>query len=166
MNNTGPAAEFNFYVDPEAADCVMRSGLPVTLIPLNATHSCILRPDDLGGVSPAALRRYAARVTKFYFDFHRRTAGFTGGYLHDPLAVAAVVQPSLFSYRRGYVRVEAEGKYTRGLSVFFPRLDPGKNAELPGWVRRAIRAAPSVRVATWVDAASFKREFLATLHKP
>ena len=164
--NTGPVAEFNFYVDPEAADCVMRSGLPVTLIPLNVTHRCILSPGDLRNVFPIALRRYVQRVTTFYFDFHRRTAGFTGGYLHDPLAVAAVAHPSFFSYRTGYVRVEGEGKYTRGLSVFIPRLDLRKNAEMPGWVRRTLRNAPSVRVATGINAASFKREFLAALRKP
>lgn len=163
LHNTGPVAEFNFYADPDAADCVMQSGLPVRLIPLNVTERCILTPNDLRAVADPSLRRYLQRVTKFYFDFHKRTANITGGYLHDPLAAASVAFPSLVKTHRGYVRVEWAGVYARGLSVFFPLLDVRKNAELPGWVKRALRRMPSVRVATSVKTVSFKQKFLGTL---
>jgi len=163
MHNTGPAAEFNFYVDPEAADIVMRSGLPIRLIPLNVTEQCLLTPADLRSVADPIVRRYIQQITKFYFDFHRRTINVNGGYLHDPLAAGSVAFPSFVRSRRGYVRVEWSGAYTRGLSLFFPRLAVRKNAELPDWVKRALRKKPTVRVAASVDASSFKKKFLKTL---
>jgi inosine-uridine nucleoside N-ribohydrolase len=165
VHNTGPVAEFNFYADPDAADCVMQSGLPVRLIPLNVTEHCVLTLDDLRTIADPSLRRYLQRITKFYFDFHKRTANVTGGYLHDPLAVASVAFPSLLKTHRGYVRVEWAGTYARGLSIFFPLLNIHNNAELPGWVIRALRRKPSVRVATTVNANSFKQKFLGTLRR-
>jgi purine nucleosidase/pyrimidine-specific ribonucleoside hydrolase len=165
VHNTGPCAEFNFYVDPDAADRVMQSGLPIRLIPLNVTERCILTPDDIRSFPRPSLRRYIQRVTKFYFDFHKRTEQFNGGYLHDPLAVGAVLQPSLLQTELGYVRVESEGTYTRGVSVFFPRLNVQKEAELPRWVKHALLHAPTVSVATGVDANRFRKLFLASFLK-
>jgi len=102
-------------------------------------------------------------VTRFYFEFHRRTSGFLGGYLHDPLAAVAVAEPALLKCRRGYVSVESKGEYARGLSIFFSRLDPRRNAELPEWVKRTIAVSPSVRVAESVNAGRFRQEFLRVL---
>ncbi len=163
FHNTGPVAEFNFYVDPDAADVVMKSGIPIRLHPLNVTEQCIVTPHDLQAVRNRMLREYLLRVTKFYFQFHRRTERFLGGYLHDPLAVAAVIDPSLFDYEPGYAHVEFAGKYTRGMSVFFPKLNPAKEAALPEWVSRTLRRRMSVRVATGVDPARTKKLFLQTL---
>lgn len=162
-HNTGPCAEFNFYVDPDAANAVMLSGLPIRLIPLNVTERCILTPDDLRAIDNTSLRRYIQRVTRFYFDFHRRTENFIGGYLHDPLAVAAVLEPSLLMTELGYVHVERKSTYTRGMSIFFPRLNIRKQAELPKWVKSTLLLAPTVRVATGVDTKKFKQSFLRPL---
>jgi len=162
-HNTGPCAEFNFYVDPDAANAVMLSGLPIRLIPLNVTEQCILTPDDLRAIDDASLRRYIQRVTKFYFDFHQRTENFVGGYLHDPLAVAAVLEPSLLKTELGYVHVERMSRYTRGMSIFFPRLNIRKQAELPKWVKSRLLRAPTVRVAISVDVKKFKQSFLRSL---
>ncbi|HTR81491.1 MAG TPA: nucleoside hydrolase [Bacteroidota bacterium] len=161
--NTGPAAEFNFYVDPDAADYVLHSEVPVRLIPLNVTEQCFLTPRDLRAIAEPSLRKYVEAVTRFYFQFHRRSLGIAGGYLHDPLAVAAVAHPALLESEEGYVYVETKGMYARGLSLFHPPLDVRKEAELPAWVKTAQRRPPSVRVATGVDASSFKRKFLDTL---
>lgn len=159
-HNTGPCAEFNFYVDPDAADEVMTSGVPIRLIPLNVTEQCTITPDDLRTIDQPRLRRYIQRVTKFYFDFHKRTENFVGGYLHDPLAVAAVLDPSLLRTELGYVRVERKSEYTRGMSIFFPQLNIRKQAELPKWVKSALLHAPTIRVAAGVDAKRFKQLFL------
>ncbi len=159
-HNTGPVAEFNFYVDPESADAVMNSGIPIRLVPLNVTEQCFLYPGDLRSIRDARLRRYLHRVTDFYFNFHRRTEGFLGGYLHDPLAVVAAVEPSLVKTETGYVHVETAGNYTRGASVFFPRLNVKKSAELPDWVKRDLVRKPGVHVATDVRADAFKRMFM------
>jgi purine nucleosidase/pyrimidine-specific ribonucleoside hydrolase len=165
VHNTGPCAEFNFYVDPDAADRVMQSGLPIRLIPLNVTERCVLTPGDIRSFPRPSIRRYVQRVTKFYFDFHKRTEQINGGYVHDPLAVGAVLQPSILQTELGYVRVESEGTVTRGVSVFFPRLNVRKEAELPRWVKRALLHAPTVRVATRVDTNRFRKLFLASLSK-
>lgn len=162
-HNTGPCAEFNFYVDPLAADLVMRSGIPVRLIPLNVTELCIFRPADLRSIAGQSIRRFLQRVTKSYFEFHKRTRQLNGGYLHDPLAVAAVAEPSLLKTAPGYVRVEWSGRYTRGQSVFFPRLDVRREAQLPPWVSRAIAFPPTVKVADWVNSEKFKELFLKTI---
>ena len=159
-HNTGPCAEFNFYVDPDAANAVMRSGLPIRLIPLNVTEQCFFTPGDLQRINHPLLRHYIQRVTKFYFDFHKRTENLNGGYLHDPLAVAAVVKPSLLRTELGYVHVERMSTYMRGMSIFFPRLNVKKEAELPKWVKSALLRAPTVKVATGVDAKIFKQLFL------
>ncbi|MDE3057280.1 MAG: nucleoside hydrolase [Bacteroidota bacterium] len=163
FHNTGPGAEFNFYVDPHAADIVMQSGIPLRLHPLNVTEQCIVAPSHLKTLQNRALREYLLHVTKFYFDFHRRTEGFSGGYLHDPLAVAAVIDPSLFVYEACYARVESAGKYTRGMSVFFPKLNPAREAALPEWVARALRQQVSVRIAGRVNARRARKLFLRTL---
>lgn len=163
FHNTGPAAEFNFYVDPDAADIVMQSGIPIRLHPLNVTEQCVVTPHDLRSISSRTLREYLVRVTKFYFNFHRRTEGFFGGYVHDPLAVAAVIDPSLFNYEQGYVRVEHSGEYMRGASIFFPKLNPSKEATLPEWVTLALQRKGNVRAATSINAVKAKRLFLRTL---
>lgn len=162
-HNTGPCAEFNFYVDPDAAGAVMRSGIPIRLIPLNVTEQCILTPGDLRTIDHTLLRRYIQRVTRFYFEFHRRTENFLGGYLHDPLAIAAVLEPSLLRTELGYVHVERTSPYTRGMSIFFPRLNVRKQAELPNWVKNTLLRVPTVRVATEVDTKKFKQLFLKPL---
>ena len=164
-HNTGPCSEFNFYVDPDAANFVMQSGIPIRLIPLNVTEQCIFGPEDLTAINHKKLREFVRRVTKFYFDFHRRTENFVGGYLHDPLAVAAVLEPSLLTTELGYVHVEHTSVFTRGMSIFFPRLNSKKHAELPPWVHRTLRRTPTVRVATGVNSKKFKSLFLKALSK-
>lgn len=164
-HNTGPCAEFNFYVDPDAANTVMLSGIPIRLIPLNVTEQCILTPDELRVIEHTSLRRYIQRITKFYFDFHKRTENVIGGYLHDPLAIAAVLEPSLLKTKLGYVHVERISMHTRGMSIFFPRLNMRKEAALPKWVKSTLLRAPTVRVATGVDTKKFKQLFLTPFLK-
>ncbi len=165
VHNTGPVAEFNFYVDPEAADIVLNSGIPIRLIPLNVTEECVFSPNDIQKIHNLSLKKYIERVTKFYFQFHQRTENFLGGYLHDVLAVVAVTTPSLFKIKKGYVCVESNGKYARGLSIFFPQLNTKKEAELPEWVKKKLQKKPNVQVAHSVNAKKFKKIFLETLSK-
>ena len=108
--NVTPHAEFNVYNDPEAAHEVLTSGAPVRLISLDVTMKlCLDRTDgpwaDGGGVSA----RLANRVLANWFGAH------PGLYhLHDPLAVAAVVEPDLLRYRSAHVEVETEDPERRG----------------------------------------------------
>ena len=101
--NTGPVAEFNIYVDPEAAAEVLGSGLDITLVPLDATVGAVLTrsaleaherarglPADRPSRNPAAILH---RALDHYMEFQFDESGLDGGYMHDPLAVAAALEP-------------------------------------------------------------------------
>lgn len=127
--NTGPVAEFNWYVDPEAADGVMRSGLDVTLIPLDATTrsplargtvESVLGPLEADGAPPAGSAGGLAGIMRgalaCYMRYQRSESGLEGGYMHDPLAVASVIAPDIVKLSAARVRVTLDGP-DRGRSV-------------------------------------------------
>lgn len=147
--NTGPVAEFNYYVDPEAAHRVLNSGLPLTVIPLDVTEQLALMRRE---VEYRATRRASPvaqailRFTKKYMIYHQKTERFSGGYLHDPLAMAVAVDPSLVGTKRTHVDVECSGTFTRGMIVADFRKD----------VHRNVR---TVEVALKVDRERFFKFF-------
>jgi len=113
--NTTPAAEFNIYSDPEAAQIVLESGVPITILTLEATRQAVLRREDLAAfreTHPAVLQMADHYVT--FAEAH----GFPGAAMHDPLAVGMVIDPS-FAAESAAVRmdVELEGRLTRGQTV-------------------------------------------------
>jgi purine nucleosidase/pyrimidine-specific ribonucleoside hydrolase len=118
--NTGPVAEFNYYVDPEAAHLVLNSGIPSTVLPLDVTHQVIMMRKEM---EYRATRRSSTvamtvlRMTRDYMRYHLATQGFNGGYLHDPMAAALAVVPDLVKTRTTHVDVETTGKFTRGMTV-------------------------------------------------
>jgi len=151
--NTGPVAEFNYYVDPEAAENVLNSGLPVTILPLDTTEQCVLMRSELEAVAAQHGSRYFAfllQMTHDYMEYHLRTEGFRGGYLHDPLAVAVVVDPSLIETRHVDAHVECRGTFTRGMTV--------------ADVRTEKQSGP-LRVVTRVDRERFLQLFRERLWK-
>ncbi len=118
LGNTTPAAEFNIFVDPEAAREVFDSGLPVTMSGLDVTHQA--------GAGPAERERLRAAggigaVVAGFLDFFAATYegvfGFDAPPLHDPVAVAAVLDPGLLETRPMRVDVECESELTRGETV-------------------------------------------------
>jgi inosine-uridine nucleoside N-ribohydrolase len=118
--NTGPVAEFNYYVDPEAADIVLNSGIPITMVPLDLTEQIVLMRSELeyrARRRPNAVSRLVMRMTKHYMAYHKETDGFNGGFLHDPIAVGVVIDRGLFSTQRMKVQVETRGILTRGMTV-------------------------------------------------
>jgi inosine-uridine nucleoside N-ribohydrolase len=152
--NVTPAAEFNMYVDPEAAAQVFRSGLPLRLVPLDVTRQVVLRRGSLG----RHLRRAPGRLARFVADFtsHGFALGASGGEggiaLHDPLAVGAAVDPGALGFESFHVEVEHEGRVTRGLTV----------ADLRP-IASHRKVAPNCEVAMRVDAPRFLRLFLERL---
>jgi len=118
--NTGPVSEFNYFVDPEAAKTVLTSGIPVTVIPLDLTQQIVLMRHELerrAARRANALSGLIVRMTRFYMQYHRKTEKFFGGFLHDPIAVAAAIRPSMYQTIRLCVEIETAGKATRGMTV-------------------------------------------------
>jgi len=114
--NITPLAEFNIHEDPHAAHVVFNSGIPITLIPLDVTYKCLLTAKDverLNGIdSPIA--KFVRDVTADYMEFYLKYEGFDGCALHDPLTVAAVIAPELFSIEKHYVNVDISGGVSTG----------------------------------------------------
>jgi len=119
VGNITPTAEFNIYVDPEAADIVLRSGAPVTMLPLDVTHMIQSTPERI-----AAIRRLGNRAGTAVssmltysetFDLHKY--GWAGAPLHDPTVIAYLLQPDLFAGRLCNVTVETASELTLGMTV-------------------------------------------------
>ncbi|MDO4640156.1 MAG: nucleoside hydrolase [Neisseria sp.] len=117
--NITPAAEFNFYCDPHAAQIVLQSGAPITILPLDVTHkACITTPrmDVLRRQNNQNGPRLAG-ILQSYERYDIQKFGTEGGPLHDPCAIACAVFPELFSGRECHVEVETGSELTMGACV-------------------------------------------------
>jgi inosine-uridine nucleoside N-ribohydrolase len=118
LGNTTPAAEFNIYVDPEAAREVFESGLPITMAGLDVTHQAGAGPDERKRLrATGRVGGIVAGFLDFFAATYERTFGFDAPPLHDPVAVAAVLEPDLLKTRPMRVDVECESDLTRGETV-------------------------------------------------
>jgi inosine-uridine nucleoside N-ribohydrolase len=134
--NVTPAAEFNFYVDPDAADAVLEAGLPLDLVPLDVTRQVVLQRDTLAaalGVAHAGRVQFLLDLSAHGFEF----GGEGGMALHDPLAVALASDPFLAGWEPLHVRVETVSALTRGLSLA-DRRPAGSRDRLPANCRVAL----------------------------
>lgn len=118
--NWTPAAEFNIYVDPEAADMVFKSGLPITMCGLDVTHEAQVMDDDIERVraitNPVA--QCVAGLLDFFMIYHRDPKwGFAGAPLHDPCTIAWLLAPALFHGVECRVDIETGGTHTSGMTV-------------------------------------------------
>lgn len=117
--NVTPAAEFNIYVDPEAADIVFHSGIPITQVPLDVSHSMLTtkarvgRFRDLGNRTGVA----TAEMLEFFERFDETKYGWEGGPLHDPCVIAYLLKPELFQGKHVNVAIETQSELTRGMTV-------------------------------------------------
>ena len=119
VGNITPAAEFNIYVDPEAADAVFRSGAPITVMPLDVTHKALVtRPRN------EAFRALGTRVgvavaemTDFFERFDKEKYKADGAPLHDPCVTAYLIRPQLFKGRHMNVQIETTSELTMGMTV-------------------------------------------------
>ncbi|MFE3451942.1 nucleoside hydrolase [Nonomuraea sp. NPDC059194] len=117
--NHTPYAEFNIYVDPEAAAEVLASGLPITFHGLNVTHQALVTPDVVARFRGMGtqLGEVCAELMTFFASTYRRLWDFPAPPLHDPVAVAYVIDRSVVDCVRAPVRIEVEGAHTRGATV-------------------------------------------------
>lgn len=119
VGNITPAAEFNIYVDPEAAEIVFQSGVPLVVMPLDVTHKVLTtrpRIDAIRAIgSPVA--HAVASWTDFFERFDMAKYGAEGAPLHDPCVIAYLLAPALFTGRHINVEIETTSALTRGMTV-------------------------------------------------
>jgi purine nucleosidase len=117
--NITPAAEFNIYVDPEAAAAVFRSGIPIVMMPLDVTHKVLTLKSRVAKLRTIGSRPAIALVEmlEFFERFDLEKYGSDGGPLHDPTVIAYLLKPELFSGRDCNVEVETASPLTVGMTV-------------------------------------------------
>ena len=141
--NVTPAAEFNIYVDPQAARVVFEAGIPITLIPLDCTHQALTSAKrvakfrDMPNKSGPAI----AALLDFFGRFDEQKYGTDGGPLHDPCVIAWLLKPDLFQGRDVNVSIECESELTMGMTV------------IDWW--RVTNRAPNALVIRNLDADGF-----------
>ena len=119
VGNITPAAEFNIYVDPQAADIVFRSGAPLTVMPLDVTHKALVtKPrNEAFRALGTPVGRAVAEMTDFFERFDKEKYGSEGAPLHDPCVTAYLIRPELFSGRVVNVEIETASELTMGMTV-------------------------------------------------
>jgi purine nucleosidase len=119
VGNITPAAEFNIYVDPHAADIVFKSGAPLVVMPLDVTHQALTSHARIAAFR--AIGNEAGRVVAEWTDFFERfdmeKYGSEGAPLHDPCVIAYLIQPELFTGRHINVEIETRSDLTMGMTV-------------------------------------------------
>lgn len=150
--NTNRVAEFNVFVDPEAADIVMQFPVQKTLVPLDACNDILLQPEDLSGLRNDSLRKLLLDMLEPYMaNLEKYETGKRGALMYDVLAVFYVLQPDACETTEANIQVETEGKITRGMTV----------AD-----RRNITDAipTNTKIVAKITPGSFLKEFLMNLN--
>jgi purine nucleosidase len=119
VGNITPAAEFNIYVDPEAADIVFKSGVPLVVMPLDVTHKVLTTRARVEAFRAMGTNvgRVAAEWADFFERFDMEKYGSDGGPLHDPTVIAYLIRPELFKGRHINVEIETLSELTLGMTV-------------------------------------------------
>jgi inosine-uridine nucleoside N-ribohydrolase len=140
--NMTPAAEFNIWADPEAAQRVFHAGVPVTMVGLDVTHRALLTP-AWGERFRAAGRvgAFVADLVEFFKRYHARTYGWDGAPIHDAVALAQAFRPGVVATEHVNVEVELESELCRGRTV----VDRWHRTERP----------PNADVAVDIDGDAF-----------
>ena len=140
--NVTPAAEFNVWADPEAAQRVFSSGLDVTMVGLDVTHAALLMPDRVEELRAAGRAgRFVAELFDFFHRFHEQIYGFAGSPIHDAVAVAEVIRPGIVQTEHRHVEVDCASELCRGRTVVDLWRRTGKE--------------PNVHVGVGIDAEAF-----------
>lgn len=113
--NMTPLAEFNIFVDPHAAHIVFHAGIPITLIPLDVTHQCLLKQEHVDRLMKinSPISRFVRDVLEVYLPASQKM-GFEGSALHDPLTLATILAPELLTLKEYYVDVDISGGVSMG----------------------------------------------------
>lgn len=168
FGNTTPAAEFNVLADPEAAELVFRSGIPVVMCGLDVTHSTYITAREVEEL--AALGSVQARLAAYFMgsgiEENARQFRTGGAPLHDPCAMMYAIDRSLFESKPCWIGVERHGKVTRGKTVTDAYSDAKRTANarlVTGSDREGLSAACGAVCRLWVRDAG--RKILAKQEK-
>lgn len=158
--NVSPAAEFNFYVDPEAAGIVFDSGIPIRMVGLDVTRKVELTDRHVealhAGKGPVS--NAAARIADAVMKMARGQKWQGGPHLHDPLAVSALIDPGILTFEDYHVEIETAGSITAGESVGWKRGPMRESAPLQSAgadIAEAPQFKANAQVATGVDSERF-----------
>lgn len=113
--NVTPLAEFNIFVDPHAAHIVFHSGIPITLVPLDATHKCLLQQGHVDRL--LKIKSPISHFVKDAVEVYLKSSldlGYPGSVLHDPLTLATIIAPELLTLKEFYVDVDISGGVSTG----------------------------------------------------
>jgi inosine-uridine nucleoside N-ribohydrolase len=168
--NMTPAAEFNIYVDPEAANIVFGSGVPLTMVGLDVTRKCILTEEHVRAleVGKNAISKTAARIARNHLR-HAGRGGSDRRAMHDPLAVAAFMDRTLVTLQRYFVAIETRGELTAGETVGYrevPIRPSASNQSSSANSEAGAAYVPNANVAVGIDAERFFRIFVGRLSGP
>jgi inosine/uridine nucleosidase len=143
FGNQTPSAEFNILVDPEAARIVFESGVPITMCGLELTHQAKATPDIIGRFADlhTPLGDFVVEMLTFFGSTYKRMHGFDGPPVHDPTAVAWVIDPTMVETQPAHVDIETHAEFSYGRTV----VDLHDVAKLP----------KNTLVATKLDVARF-----------
>jgi inosine-uridine nucleoside N-ribohydrolase len=169
--NITPAAEFNFYVDPEAARIVFDSNVPILMVGLDVTHKVLLRESQVKILEAAQnpVSQAAAKIMRATMARIKPTNDETVVAMHDPLTIASLIDPSLITAKDYYVQIETTGEMTAGMSVGYyrspvrrsPPMDIGDNSgPIP-----TEEYKPNCKVAVGVDPDKFFNLLIPRLTK-
>lgn len=117
--NITPTAEFNIFVDPEAAQTVLKCGAPIVMMPLDVTHQMISTPERIAAFKAIGNQsgKAIAAMLGFSERFDLKKYGWPGAPLHDPCVTAYMIAPEIFEGRLCNVEVECASPLTRGMTV-------------------------------------------------
>ena len=151
VGNRMPAAEFNIWADPEAAAIVFDCGRPLTMSPLEVTHQALATGEVLDRLRAVnrPVASFAADLLTFFGDTYRNVFGFPAPPVHDPCAVAAVIDPDILQAHTIRVEVETEGEWTSGRTV----------CDIYG----VLGKEPNVRVGYALDVPRFWEMLISTI---
>ena len=163
LGSATAAAEFNIWADPEAADVVFRSGVPIRMVGLNVTRQVPATPSHRRRIRALGTRtgRAVAELLDFYSEQLALRYGLPGASMHDPLAVSALADPQVLRFESMQVDIELSGEHTYGMTVCDRR---HLSTDAAGLVRqRDPFGRPNAEVAVAVDPERFWERFIAVL---